>query len=87
MAKRPTGLEESMAENMKRLRDAKGWTQVQLAAAAGVGLDALRKWEQKDRLPGLAPALRLARALGVSVEELAGTEPMPPAEKKGKGKK
>jgi transcriptional regulator with XRE-family HTH domain len=56
-------------------------TQGQLADAAGVPLKSLQNWETDHREPGLRPAARLAKALGVPVEELADTVPKAEAEK------
>lgn len=56
---------------LKRIREAKGLTQLELAKRAKVAqsyVSALEAGEKKD--PGLAVLKRLARALGVPVEEL-----------------
>jgi transcriptional regulator with XRE-family HTH domain len=66
---------------MKRLREAAGMSQPQAAAAAGVPVATLRNWEQGRRVPSLDAALRLARALGVSLDELAGGDGTAPARK------
>ena len=60
----------SFGETLARLREAAGLTQVQLAAKAGVSIDTLRGWEHKKHLPRVDDALRLARALGVSLDKL-----------------
>jgi transcriptional regulator with XRE-family HTH domain len=57
---------------MKRLREAAGLSQPQAAAAAGVPVATLRNWEQARRVPALDAAARLAKAIGVSLDELAG---------------
>lgn len=72
MAKRKGA--ETMGERLKRLRTAKGFSQPQLAEAAGVSVSAVRNWEQDRRLPLLAIAIRVADALEVSLDELAGRE-------------
>lgn len=61
---------------MQRLRIAAKLTQRQLAEAAGVPLSTLQNWEIDRREPGLRPSVRLAAALGVTVEELADTVPV-----------
>ena len=56
---------------LKRIREAKGMTQLELAKRAKVAqgyVSALEAGAKKD--PGLAVLKRLARALGVSVTEL-----------------
>ena len=64
----------------RRLKDGRkrrGWTQVELAEATGVGLATIRRIEQADFEPRLATARRLATSLGVRVEWLVfGIEPM-----------
>jgi transcriptional regulator with XRE-family HTH domain len=75
-----------MGERLQRLRHRAGLSQSELAKAAGVPLGTLRGWEYGRRKPLLDAAAKLADALGVSLDELAGRT-WPPAEKKGKGKK
>jgi transcriptional regulator with XRE-family HTH domain len=75
-----------MGERLQRLRQAKGFSQPQLARAAQVPVGSLRNWEQGRRIPALDTAARLAVALGCTVGQLAGTEPEPESEKKGKAK-
>ena len=67
---------ETLGQRLQRLRLAAGLTQAALAEAAGVPLSTLRGWEIDRREPGLRAAVRLARALGVGVEELADTVPV-----------
>lgn len=62
---------EAFAERLRELRAAKEWTQTQLAEAADVPVTSLRNWEQGRRIPELAIAGRLARALGANLDELA----------------
>jgi transcriptional regulator with XRE-family HTH domain len=76
-----------MGERLRELRRRRGLSQEGLARMVGVGRDAVRLWEKGKRTPMLDAAARLAEALGVTVGVVAGTEKMPPAEKKGKGKK
>jgi transcriptional regulator with XRE-family HTH domain len=70
-------------ELLQRLRQAAGLSQPQLAEAAGVPVATLRDWEQGRRAPPLDTAARVAVALGVSIDELAGAGP---AARKGKAK-
>ena len=58
---------------VQELRKAKGMTQQELAMAASVKISTLQKIERMPGIPlgtSVEVALRLARALGVSVEEL-----------------
>ena len=55
---------------IKRLREAKGITQTQLAEQIGVGSKAVSKWETAKGLPDITLIEPLSKALGVSVMEL-----------------
>jgi transcriptional regulator with XRE-family HTH domain len=75
-----------MGQRLKELRRARELTQEQLARTIGVGLDAVRKWERGDRTPRLDMAAKLAEALGVTIDELAGVGRSEAAPLKKKGK-
>jgi transcriptional regulator with XRE-family HTH domain len=70
-----------MGATLKGLREGRGLTQVELAEKAGVPVGSLRNYEQGHRTPLLDQAAKLALALGISLDVLAGIKP------KGKGKK
>ena len=58
---------------VQELRKEKGMTQFELAVASGVKLSTLQKIERADTIPlgtSVEVAVRLARTLGVSVEDL-----------------
>ena len=57
-------------QTIKRLREAKGLTQIQLAEQIGVSGKAVSKWETLKGLPDISLIEPLAKALGVSVIEL-----------------
>jgi len=58
---------------VKRLREAKGWTQADLATKANVSRPYITMLEGgKRKTPSLAALQRLAKALGVPVTELLG---------------
>jgi transcriptional regulator with XRE-family HTH domain len=60
-------------------------SQAQLADAAQVPVGTLRGWEYGRRTPLLDAAVKLADALGVSMDELVGrTPPEAPAAKRVK---
>jgi transcriptional regulator with XRE-family HTH domain len=66
---------ETIGERVRRLREAAGLTQKQLAERAGVPLPTLRQVEQMvTKAPRPETLLGLARALGVKVGELMGEE-------------
>lgn len=56
-------LRQTLADNIYRLRKERGWTQHDLAAAAGMSVDALRGYEQKKRWPDPEQIEALAGAL------------------------
>lgn len=56
---------------LRRLRTAKGWTQVDLAKKARVTQALISQLEAgKKASPSVVHILRIAKALGVTVEEL-----------------
>ncbi|MGL4554260.1 MAG: helix-turn-helix domain-containing protein [Gemmataceae bacterium] len=62
---------ETLGQMLRRLRERLGLTPEGLATKAGVPLVSYRNWEYDHRVPGLAAASLLARALGVPLQELA----------------
>lgn len=71
---------ESLGQRLQRLRQAANLTQGELAERSGQSFGNLKNWERDYRTPGLWAALKLARALGVGLEELAEcAEPDPKA--------
>lgn len=59
---------------IKKLREAKGITQLKLAEEIGVSSKAVSKWETAKGLPDITLIETLAKALGVSVMELMSGE-------------
>jgi DNA-binding XRE family transcriptional regulator len=70
-----TEWEATMAERLKLLRRAAGMTQEALARKAGVSFAAYRGWERGTRTPLFDAAVKLADALEITLDELAGREP------------
>src|SRR3954454_20068596 len=60
------------ADVIRRLRQEAGLSQAGLAAAAGVHQRQINRYESGDQQPALNVAHRLAVALGVTLDELAG---------------
>jgi transcriptional regulator with XRE-family HTH domain len=68
----------TFGERLRALRLAAGMTQQALADSAGLAVSAVRVYEQGGRKrgePTWASAIKLADALGVSLDRLAGREP------------
>jgi len=61
-------------KNLKKLRNKKGWSQERLAREAGISYHTLIKIEQdRIRNPKLETLIKLAKALGVSLDKLVGS--------------
>ena len=58
------------AESLETIRCVKGLTQEQLAKSAGVTQAQISYYERGLNVPNVDVALKLARALGVKVEDL-----------------
>jgi transcriptional regulator with XRE-family HTH domain len=69
-----------MGQRLKALRLAARLTQRELAERSGIPLGTLVNWEQGRYRPALEDAVPLARALGISLDVLAGY--VPPKQKK-----
>jgi transcriptional regulator with XRE-family HTH domain len=81
----------TFGKRLQALRAEAGLSQSQLAARAGLSIDSFRNWEQDRVLPRIDTATRLARALGVSLDEFAvdenGETQEPAPATKGRGRK
>lgn len=64
--------EETMGMRLKRIRQQAGLSQADLAKAADIPVGTLRNWEQGIRAPLFDTAAKIARALDVSLDDLAG---------------
>ncbi len=62
----------TIGETIQRLRTKRRLSQEQLAELVGVSRQAVSKWELNTALPDTDKLVPLARALGVSVDELLG---------------
>ena len=62
---------------VKELRDARGWTQQQLATAVGVSRQSINSIERNRYVPSLDLALKFARVFAVSTDAIftLDTEP------------
>lgn len=61
---------KAFGKRIKRLREDKQMTQLQLAEATGVPLGTLRNYEQGASMPKAPTIATIARVLGVTVESL-----------------
>ena len=68
MAKAREG--EIFGATVRRLRTGHGWTQEDLADAAGLTTTYVGKVERGDKVPSLTVVLKLARGLGVAPGDL-----------------
>lgn len=60
----------NFGENVKRLREAHSYTQAELASMAGVSQSVLSQYETSAKSPNVFVAVKLARLLGTTVDEL-----------------
>lgn len=65
-------MKETFGQRLQRLRLRADRSQSQLARAANIPVGTLRNLEQDRRIPRLDTADALARAMGVSLDELTG---------------
>lgn len=68
----------NLAANVAELRARRGWSQQDVADAAGLDLKHLQKIEYCSLNPSLRTLVRLARAFSVSVGRLLATTKTPP---------
>jgi transcriptional regulator with XRE-family HTH domain len=61
---------KALALRIRRLRDARGWSQRAAATRIGVGAPVLRRLESGEANPSLAILLSVARAFGVPLNDL-----------------
>lgn len=62
------------SERIKELRQARGWTQADLARRLGVTRNGVNSWEQGLSMPSPASLVDLARMFSVSTDYLLGVE-------------
>lgn len=63
-----------VSSNISKLRNHRGMTQFQLAAALNVSHQAVSKWETGAAIPDIQTLLALTQLFGVTMEELLNTE-------------
>lgn len=62
-------------ENLRRLREAAGLTQVELSEKVGVKQGSYSAWERGEAMPSAMNLLKLSYVLDCSVDELLGRTP------------
>jgi transcriptional regulator with XRE-family HTH domain len=83
---------ETMGQRLKRLREAAGLSQSQLARKVDIPLPTLKNYEQDRTIPRMDVGAMLAKAIGCSLEELVGPVELPkvkeqPPKKRGRPRK
>jgi transcriptional regulator with XRE-family HTH domain len=69
-------MEQTLGDRLRAVRRRLGVSQVELAAKSGVQQQSISRVERNERLYMRSDVLaRLVKALGVSADELLGTEP------------
>lgn len=64
-----------LAQNLRRLRTERGWSQAELAEQVGVHLTHVSRVETGKYTPGLEFVVKAARAFGITVDELVAEHP------------
>ena len=62
------------AERIKALRDARGWTQAELARRMNITRNGVNSWEQGLSMPSPACLVDLSKVFSVSTDYLLGVE-------------
>ncbi len=65
-----------IAEKIKSLRNARGWSQAELARRLNITRNGVNSWEQGLSTPSPAFLVELARVFSVSTDYLLGIEPL-----------
>ncbi|MCU0690302.1 MAG: helix-turn-helix domain-containing protein [Polyangiaceae bacterium] len=64
-----------LGKRIRRARVAHGITQAELARAAKVGANYIPRLERGELVPSVEAAFRIARSLGISLDDLCGRTP------------
>ena len=66
----PTGRKEDAVHTIRELRQARGWTQLELANRLGITPSSVYNWESGKFEPKASQLRALARAFGVSMDDI-----------------
>lgn len=64
----------TFSDNVKRLREENQYTQAELGKIVGVSQQTIGDYEKGKKLPTIVTGVELARALGVTVEQLVDSD-------------
>lgn len=64
----------AFAENLKKLREEKGYSQAELAEKVGIAQSMIAQYERYMKVPTIIVAVDIARVLGTTCEELVKGE-------------
>lgn len=70
-------VDKSIGKALKAIRDSNGWTLEQMASILGTTKQAISRYERGERVPKLDVSAKFSKILGVSLEMIAGSEPVP----------
>jgi transcriptional regulator with XRE-family HTH domain len=76
----------TFAVKLRELRDAKGWSQKELADRSGTNQQNIARWETGERMPGFDSVQSLCTALGVRCTVFDGCTHEPVDDKRGRGR-
>lgn len=66
--------QKEFSERLARFRGEKGLTKAQLAKAAKISPSAITQYEKGEKAPSIVNVRRLAEVLGITVNDLCGTD-------------
>ena len=64
------GINMSFGKNLAKFRKQRGLTQDELVKLSGVGISQIRRYEADKSTPSLDAAIKLVKAIGVSIDEM-----------------
>lgn len=70
---------ETTGQVILKVRKALQWTQDDLAAKVGTSKQVISRYERDERSPKISDAEKIANALGITLSQLQGQEPILPA--------
>jgi transcriptional regulator with XRE-family HTH domain len=66
-----------LGKRVNELREARGWSQVRLAAELNVSKQTVSNWENGNILPSVDMLVRISRVFNVSTDYILGLESVP----------